>query len=648
MYKKLCIGGAMLCVGMSFSQQISQSVERDSIESLDEVVLIDSKFELKRENSGKVVTKITTEELERSRGQSIPEVINRVSGIEINGARSNDGQNLGYYVRGGRNREVVILVDGVQLNDASSIANDFDLRLLALDQVATIEIIKGASSTLYGSGAATAVINITTKKPVDKKIGLQVQTTLGTNQTQEDQDYDIAQFDNAVGLSGRLSKFDYQLNFSNRYSDNMSAVKSPADEEFEDNPFNKYNLYARVGYKINEKLRFYFFGNFDKFNSSFDDAFMYADADNRLISEQFRTGSHWVATYKNGSFIFSDSYTEIDREIISDFPSKFDSKVYAFDAHNKYVFNDAIHTVLGVNGIFSEFNSYSIPFGETEFAQTVGADVAAFDIVDPYLNMVYTSDFGLNLNVGTRLNIHSEYGNNWVYNFNPSYTYALEQGYLKALGSYSTAYITPSLFQLYDSNFGNTGLQPEESSTIEGGFEYKAGSFRLSGIYFKRNTENFVDFVVVDPENFIFQYQNIEEEFHASGVEVELQAEITKGISLSGNYTFTQADERFALRIPKHKINASLGYRFGDNTFTSLTYQYNDDRTDTFFNNDTFESEIVALDSYGILDFYISQQVNNHIKLFAGVSNITNEKYEEIFRFSTRGRNARIGLAINL
>src|SRR5690606_1315913 len=176
MFKKLCVGAAFVCSGLSFAQE----AEEKPVESLSEVILIDSKFEIKRENSGKVVTKITAEELERSRGQTLAEVINRVSGIEINGIRSNDGQNLGYYVRGGRNREVVILVDGVQLNDPSSIANDFDLRLLSLNQVASIEIVKGASSTLYGSGAATAVINISTKEPVGEKIGLQLQSVLGT------------------------------------------------------------------------------------------------------------------------------------------------------------------------------------------------------------------------------------------------------------------------------------------------------------------------------------------------------------------------------------------------------------------------------------------------------------------------------------
>ncbi len=643
MLKKLWICGALLCTGLFYGQQ-----NETAVDTLDEVILIDSKFKLKREKSGKVITKITSQQLERSSGQSLPEIINRVSGIEINGARSNDGQNLGYYVRGGRNRQVVILVDGIQLSDPSSISNDFDLRLLPLDQVASIEIIKGASSTLYGSGAAAAVINITTKTPEDKKIGMQLQSVLGTNQTQNNQDYNIAQFDNSVNISGNLSKFNYQVNFSNRYSENMSSVKSENEnEQLEDDPFSKYNVYARVGYKINKSLKFYFYGNFDDFESSFDDAFMYADANNKLQSQQFRTGSHWVATYKNGSFIFSDSYSELKREIISGYPSKYDSKVYAFDAHNKYVFNDKFHTILGLNGVFSSFNSYSIPFGESEFSQTVNEDVAQFDILDPYLNMVYVSGNGFNLNTGVRLNIHSEYGNNWVYNLNPSYNFQLNDGNLKALASYSTAYITPSLFQLYDSTYGNAALNPEESSTIEAGLEFSQEGLRLSTVFFNRETKNYIDFITVDPANFISEYRNIDETFHASGVEVELDYTFSKALNFKTNYTFTQAEERFALRIPKHKLNASVNYNISSNSFVSLTYQFNDERTDSFFDIETFESKQVKLSNYSLLDFYVSHKLNEYIKIFGGISNLTNETYEEVYRFNTRGRNARFGLALN-
>ena len=122
-------------------QIIAQSV---SEESLDEVVITDSRFKLKRENSGKTVIKISEQEIENNQGRTISELINTKSGIEINGSRSNAGQNLGVYVRGGRNRQVLVLIDGVQVSDPSELSGGYDFRLLNLSQIESIEIIKGA------------------------------------------------------------------------------------------------------------------------------------------------------------------------------------------------------------------------------------------------------------------------------------------------------------------------------------------------------------------------------------------------------------------------------------------------------------------------------------------------------------------------
>ena len=45
-------------------------------------------------------------------------------------------------------------------------------------------------------------------------------------------------------------------------------------------------------------------------------------------------------------------------------------------------------------------------------------ELATFNLIDPYITAVYNSDFGFNLNAGARLNIHSKYGSNFVYNIN--------------------------------------------------------------------------------------------------------------------------------------------------------------------------------------------------------------------------------------
>ncbi|MCR9183207.1 MAG: TonB-dependent receptor, partial [Flavobacteriaceae bacterium] len=213
--------------------------------------------------------------------------------------------------------------------------------------------------------------------------------------------------------------------------------------------------------------------------------------------------------------------------------------------------------------------------------------------------------------------------------------------------SYSTAYITPSLFQIYDPSYGNEDLKPEENATIEAGVEFTTNTnFRASVVYFTRNEKNYVDFVTVDPDLFISQYQNIADEFTADGVEVELSKRFNTQWNVMANYTFTQADERFALRIPEHKVNASVQFQPNVKTTMSLSYQYNTDREDRFFNPDTFEQETVTLDAYGLLDFYVSHQVMKNLRLFAGLNNVFDENYEELFRYSTRGRNVRIGFSL--
>ena len=635
------------CMSLSsMSQQQNSSVESDSLKTqqLDEVVVTDSKFNLKRENSGKVITKITQKELQQLQGKSIAEIINATAGIEINGAKSNAGQNLSYIIRGGRNRQVLVLIDGVALTDPSQIANDYDLRLLNVNQVESIEILKGASSTLYGSGAASAVINIKLKHAFQKKFGINLSNTFGTNQSQQDSDYALENFNNAVSINGTIGKFDYLSSFGQQFTNGLSAI-AVGDEA---DTFNKYNGYLNLGYRFSEKFKWNTYVSFDNFRAEFDDSFALADADNLSTTKQHRIGISPEFDYKNGSINLNAAYNSINREIESSFPTKFNAESFIGDLYNRYNFSDTFYTVIGVNAQYNDMDSFSIPFGETGFSQDINSEDASFTIIDPYMNAVYVSDFGLNLNAGLRLNNHSEYGNHLVYSLNPSYRKAFEFGYLKGLASYSTAYITPSLYQLFEPSFGIETLEPEENRTIEVGAEIGIKEkATLSLVYFNRFEENFIDFV--DQGDFVFQYQNIDTDFTASGLELVADISIIKTLKLRTNATYTKVEEDLDLRIPEFKVNAALNYQCSPRTFMSFTYQFNDDRDDAFSNAITFERETVNLKSYSLLDFYVSHSIiDNKMTVFANMSNIFNADYQELFGYTTKGRNVTIGFNLSL
>jgi len=642
MKKKLLIFGLLYSTSLLSIAQ--QQIDSTKIQQLDEVVVTNSKFELKRENSGKVITKISQNELQQQQGKSIAEIINNTSGIEINGTKSNAGQSLSYFVRGGRNRQVLILIDGIAATDASQIANDFDLRLLNTDQVESVEILKGASSTLYGSGAATAVISIKLKEASKNKISANFRSVLGSNQSHNDNNFAIEDFKNNVSVNGTLNKFNYLASFGNQYTNGLSAIASGNESD----AFNSINGNLKLGYQFSESFKINAYGSFDKYKADFDDGFMFADADNVAITNQYRIGVSPSFAYKKGSITVNSAFNNIEREIQSGFPAKFNAESWVVDAYNKYNFNDKFYTVLGLSYQDNNMESFAIPYGSTSFTQSINSETAKFTIIDPYANVVYESGFGLNVNTGIRFNNHSEYGSHFVYSVNPSFKSDLDFGYLKGLASYSTAYITPSLYQLFEPTYGNADLKPEENTTIEVGAEVGIGdkaTFNL--VYFNRKETHFIDFV--DLGSWVFQYKNVEKEFAASGIEFTANYKLSTKLSLNANATYTKVEDDLNLRIPELKVNAKLDYQFCPKTSLSLSYQFNDEREDAFYNNSTYMTEDVTLKSYSLLDFYISRKIaNDKIILFANVTNILNENYQELYNYSTKGRNINIGFNLSL
>ena len=621
MSKKLKAMSALLFLGwISYAQE--QSNDDFKVQELDEVVVSDSRFELKRENSGKTVIKIDSLELKQNQGRTVAEIINMKSGLEITGSRSRQGEVLGVFARGGRGRQVLIIIDGVRVSDPSSFSQEYDLRLLSLNQVASIEIIKGAASTLYGTNAATAVINIRTKQPDASKIGAEFQSSIGTNQTASDQNYNISEFNNSARISGTLNKLTYALAFAHSFVDGISSIETEGDEEDSNSNFSTD---VQLGYQFSDNLSFRIYANQTKLNTEYDESFGLIDAPYRFESEQKRVGLAGQWKFRNGEVALNTAFTDYFSDNISAFPSSFDGQNFVTDLYAKYIFDDTFYTIVGLNHIKDQAD-----FVETE----------DFTLLDPYANVVYVSDFGLNINGGLRLNNHSEYGSELVYNLNPSYVVELGSGYIKFLASYATSFITPSLTQLFGEFGANPDLEPESNRTIEGGMEYSKPGLRANVVYFNREEENFVFF-----DNISFQYMNAENTIDAQGAEVEVEWRPIGKLRIDANYTFTERKGDNAIRIPRHKVNALLGYNFTKRTFLSASYSYTGMRTDTDFNTFT-DLELDAFSLFGL--FFSHDLIEDKFRVNFAIDNLFNTSYTEVIGFNTRGRNMRLGISLKL
>jgi vitamin B12 transporter len=624
--------------------------KKDTIVSkiqLDEVVISDSKFALPKEKSGKVITKITSSDLKKRSGESIATILNSIAGVQINGSQSVAGKNLGYYIRGGKNKQVLILIDGIPVTDASGISFEYDLRLLPVDQVESIEIMKGAASTLYGTGAATGVINIVLKKASKKSIQGNVYFNAGTNNTSFTSKGSVQDFNQGISVNGNQGKFNYFTSLNSTETNGMSQI-APLNPAvlFEADRFSRLNFLTKVGYKASDKLSLDFFGNWDKIDNDFDGGFDNTGTEDTNLNyskaKQYRFGFMPKYKYNKGQFILNSSFNKMER-IYDEFSSysntvgsfKFESRSVNVDGYNKYELSEALFIVSGAQYQFHDMGTAS-PYGGLAKENT------KFNMIDPYLTGVFTSEFGLNMNIGARLNIHSEYGNQMVYNVNPSFDF--ESLPLKVLGSFSTAFVAPSLYQLY-SEYGNKAVTPEKNSTIETGFEtqFLDKKIKLNVIGFYREQNNFIGF------SSAYKYINIEGINKAKGIESEIVFAINDRVKWNSNYTFTQVDEALDRLIPKHKINSYLDFKMNSSAFFNVNYCYVDSRNDAFYDANSYSTQKISLGSYQLVNASARYElVKNRMTVFGAVTNILNANFVENVGYSALGRNFKLGMTINL
>lgn len=641
MNKKL-FGLSVFTLATTFSY--AQEQDTLKVTNLKEVVVSDTKFAQSKEKSGKIIEVITAQDLEAKKGQNLANVLSQVAGVEINGNQSFGGKNLGYYIRGGRNRQTAIYIDGVPVTDASGINLEYDLRLLSVDQIEKIEVMKGASSTLYGTGAATGVINITLKKSTIKDISGSAYITIGTQNTSDTSKTSAQDFNQGFSVNGTIHKISYLTSLNSSETKGMSEA---AGENFEEDMFSRVNVLQKIGFKPNDQLSFEVFGSYDRIKNTFDNSFdgIITNADdlnNTSLSEQFRIGFLPKYNYNKGEFAINAGASTINRKlnITNNWTNSIDAYNYtgrtiSVDAFNKYSFNNQLFIVVGTQYQYFDMT-------QKDAYTDVAREGAKFNLLDPYATLVYNSDFGFNLNVGSRFNTHSEYGNQVVYNFNPSFSF--DNFPFKVMASYSTAFITPSLYQLYGP-YGNLELTPEENATAEFGFETQLLDKKLTinAVGFYREEENTFGFFY-DSSTFESFYINNDGISNAKGVETSIRYKLTKYLNLGGNYTFTQVENQLNRLIPKHKGNIDLNYTFKRGSF-GINYQFVDKRSDAYYDSNIWATQAVNLASYQLVNSNISYELlPNRLQIFGAVTNILNDDFQEVIGYSTRGRNYKLGL----
>jgi len=611
-----------------------------AIQKIDEVVISATKYPTATKNIGKIVYQILAKELQESPQKTVSQVLNEVSGFELNGSNSAPGKNIATYVRGGTSSQVLVIIDGIAMSDPSGINLSYDLNLLTLSQIESIEVLKGASSTLYGTGAATAVILIQTKKANNTNFDVQIGGSLMTNRTPNDGFISGSNFMQNIMLRGSQDRLSYLVSYNGTQAKGVSETIALSDElSTTDDPFYKNSFLGKFGYEASDKFNVNMLASYINMSHDFDGS-AFDDVENNVAkTKEMKFGFQSNYKYAKGNLtaFMNYKYAERDYDQFNAYTVMQDNYLYEsnslnFDVYNLYKWSNNFNLIAGVE-LQNHTTDITTPYGD------IDNETGKFTLVDPYANLNLNILNGFNFNTGARLNWHNVYGTHTTFNLNPSYNINFdERNNLKLLTSYSSAYIVPSIYQLY-SNYGNEDLTPEKTKTFESGFEYSlSNKLKLSALYFDRVEDNAILFVT-DFDTYISNYANDEDgEIYVNGIETAFDFSPLKSLDLRLNYTHTSASKVRTYSIPEHKLNSMARYSFANNTKLSITHQYASERTQLVYIG--WDSSIETLDSYHLFNLSISQKLlDNKLFLSLGIDNIFDKEFIETVGYSTRGRN---------
>ncbi|MEO7312400.1 MAG: TonB-dependent receptor, partial [Chitinophagaceae bacterium] len=515
---------------------------------------------------------------------------------------------------------------------------DYDLNLFSINDVERIEVCRGAQSTLYGSDAVAGVINIITiKKDISNAFNLKATAIAGN----------LGTLKGNLQLFGKLNRFTYSVRYAKLKTNGFSsAYDSSGNKGFDNDGYDGDAINATLQYAASKQLSFKSFVQYSTYKADIDAGIFTDDKDYTIHNKNLSSGFGMQFKNDGVTLVGNFQYNQLQRNYLNDSFfvagfSKYESNQYKGRTQFAELYAsiklgagftllqgaDYRYAIMNNDYLsISSFGPYSTSFKDTSMSQG-----------SMYASLLYGSaNKKFHAEAGGRLNVHSRYGSNSTYTFNPSYN--IGENY-RVFGSVASGFKAPSLYQLYaGGGTGNPNLKPEKSVNYELGLsqQHKIVSNRL--VYFYRTIKDGIDYNYVSFKYFNFVQQIVR------GLEYEVVLQPTKKLNITANYTFISSQENtqsrvnfkdtsyhYLLRRPKHNININMGYQFTDGLYASVSGKYVSKRQDV----GGYKKQDVGMAAYFLLNAYAEYKLKQHFKFFANAQNITGKKFFDINGFNS-------------
>ena len=617
------------------------------------IVISAGKSPQSKNTVGSDVTVIDRKTIENSNEYFIGDILDN----NLNGM--NQFQNGGYgavagiQLRGQPKRYTTVYIDGVKVSDPSTPSNDYYFNNLVSGSFDRVEILKGAQSSLYGSGSLAGTVQLFSKKGQEGHNN-NINISAGSFNTQK------------VDLSfdGKYDNYDYFVGYTNFATDGESAMTDNSEKD----GYRSDSLTMNYGYNFNENLRVesYLYHN-DSFLEY--DAVNNTQTDSNDVTDDQSTSYTGRLIYDTGNLKNTISYnnTYILRNTTG----------YNLAKTNYYGYRDAIN-------LLSEYNfdlDNRIIFGlDNEFD---AAELKSYYAGNKYKESdeaIYSQYFDLQLRLrentyttfGLRRDDHTTAGD--YYTGRATITYKVDNN-TKLRGNLGTSVRFPSLNSYHHGHSlkNKESLKAETGKSIDIGVEkfFPENNISISATTFFLEYKNDIKGWASHGGGLQYSYSGEADEYvidnsnsktESYGLEFQTNWKLNNDYALGLGYTRTESYDgttcdnpdssagpgsaacidEMNVRVPRHQINLIGTKIFNNNLSQTLKIKYVGERRDYGNTNNNFED--VILSEYLTADLITNYKLFNAYNLNISAKNILNKKYSEAYEYKAPGRSVNLKL----
>lgn len=666
----------------------AQAVEVQAAESAQQVqtrdvVVTASRTEQLIKDTPASVEVVTREDIEKMGAENLAQALKLATGINImeNGMV---GQQVS--LRGMKTNQTLIMIDGrrIRTEETDQTANFYELQRIDMNNVERVEIVRGATSSLYGADAMGGVINIITRTPDKEQISVSGDWT----SKQSDVGFRYA--------SGKLDRWDFSLSYKhakyrqintdsssigttsgmlpNMLTNPISLVPYTKVDNTSTNSSNMYgdkhyfNFKADYDFDKNKKLTLFFDymreGLKSQENSTGGSTYTFQtvvqtpfnpagpaqsftlnkNSTKNIYYDNVKMGGGITYSGKDskGNYKISYSYEELKKDqdtytnnVLSDHDTmKFSQNI--LDGQRTMQLGDKNILTYGAEYRTQGLDSTRIGNGFIGTNKVPGYKSTNYWAA--YVQDEYMPDDKWILIPSVRYDHNDQFGGKFTYKFGTTYNMSNSSRLKFNIG---TSYRAPNLSELYMNwtknptssmvvNIkGNPNLKPETATNFDISLETEKGKNTSKFTYYLNKIKNLIDFdtVVGENNNYNADYVNVGKAT-IQGIELDTTQKFDEHFSLRGTYNYIDAKDD----VEDTRLTGRARHT------TSLQLQYNNAKSGVYATlwNDWYADYLYASSAHGSngsskadysgssLNFVISKKLANDSNVYFGVDNILN------------------------